>query len=198
MVTNAPRPTVERTPADVGLSFVDVALSTADGEMLAAWYVASRNGAAVVVRHGSGSTRSDVVDHAAVLADDDFGVLMVDARGYGDSTGDVMALGWHGDDDIDAATDNLAARADVEPTRIGALGISMGGEEAIGAVGTNDVLRAVAEEATGRRRDDLAWLSGPYGWHGALQHRVEQLRDVVTSILAFLHTTLLDEPDRTP
>jgi hypothetical protein len=66
MVTNVPPiPLGSRTPADVGLTYVDVELTTDDGVRLAAWYVPSMNGAAVVIRHGAGSTRSNVLDHAA-------------------------------------------------------------------------------------------------------------------------------------
>ena len=185
MVTNAPIAQLDRRPADVGLAAIDVTLATADGETLAGWYVASQNGAAVVLLHGAGSTRSDVLDHAAVLAGAGFGVLLVDARGHGASTGDAMERGWHGDDDVAAATRYLADRPDVDPNRIGAVGISIGGEEAIGAAASDARLRAVvAEGVTARTGDDLTWLSARYGWRGTVQESFEQLRDVVTVVLA--------------
>jgi uncharacterized protein len=55
----------DATPADVGLAYDDVRLRTADGEQLAAWYVPSTNGSAVVLLAGSGSTRDDEIGHAA-------------------------------------------------------------------------------------------------------------------------------------
>jgi hypothetical protein len=57
------------TPADHGLDYEDVRLVTDDGVELAGWYIPSGNGAAVVVRHGVGSTRADALDQAGVLAD---------------------------------------------------------------------------------------------------------------------------------
>jgi dienelactone hydrolase len=58
----------------------------------------------------------------------------------------------------------LQARPDVDPARIGAVGLSMGGEEAIGAAATNAGLRAVvAEGATGRDFADTGWRSGVTG-----------------------------------
>ena len=39
------------TPAEVGLAYEDVALFTEDGLHMAAWYVPSHNGAAVVIVH---------------------------------------------------------------------------------------------------------------------------------------------------
>lgn len=182
--TNVPRPDIGATPANVGLDHEDVTLQTADGVELAAWYVPSTNRAAVVLLHGAGSTRSNVLDEAAVLADAGFGVLMVDARGHGESAGRAMDFGWHGDADVAAATTYLAARPDVDPDRIGAVGSSMGGEEAIGASGSNAVLKAVvAEGATARAADDHDWLSDRFGFRGAVQEQIQRAQELVTDTL---------------
>ena len=151
-VTNVPRPEIGATPASKGLSYEAVTVTTPDGVRLAGWYLSSTNRAAVVLLHGAGSTRSNVLDEAAVLARHGFGVLMIDARGHGDSAGRAMDFGWHGDADIAAATGYLAERPDVDPERIGVVGMSMGGEEAVGATSTNDRIRAVVAE--GARRPD--------------------------------------------
>jgi dienelactone hydrolase len=183
-VTNVPRPSVGATPDSRGLAYADVDLDTGDGVRLAGWYVASTNRAAVVLLHGAGSTRSDVLDQAAVLARHGFGVLMIDARGHGDSTGRAMDFGWHGDADIAAATDYLAGRPDVDPGRIGLVGMSMGGEEAIGASASNPRVRAVvAEGATARTAADESWLSDEFGVRGLVQEQLERLQDVVTDAL---------------
>jgi dienelactone hydrolase len=195
MATNVPRPEIDATPASRGLRYDDVMLKAPDGVRLAAWYVPSRNEAAIVVLHGAGSTRSDALDEAAVLARHGFGVLLVDARGHGESEGQAMDFGWHGDDDIAAATRFLADRADVDPTRIGLLGLSMGGEEAIGASAVNPRIRAVvAEGATARSAGDQAWLSDEHGLAGALQEQLSAARDVLTDVLsdASPPTTLRD------
>lgn len=42
---------------------------TAGGLKLAGWWIPSRNHAAVVLLHGSGSTREDVLEHAKVLVE---------------------------------------------------------------------------------------------------------------------------------
>jgi hypothetical protein len=60
--TNAPRTAVRTTsPADRGLSYREVSFPTSDGVRLSGWYVPSTNRAAVVLLHGAGSTRSDVL-----------------------------------------------------------------------------------------------------------------------------------------
>ncbi len=141
----------DATPADHGLAAEDVTLTTSDGVDLAAWWVPPENGAAVLLLHGSGSTRTATLDHAQVLADAGFGVLMVDARGHGASGGTAMDIGWHGADDLTAAVNWLAARPDVEEGRIGAVGLSMGGEEALTLAGQDARVRAVVGDGVGIR-----------------------------------------------
>jgi uncharacterized protein len=182
--TNVPRPGIGATPASKGLVYETMTVTTDDGVRLAGWYLPSTNRAAVVLLHGAGSTRSDVLDEAAVLARHGFGVLMIDARGHGDSAGRAMDFGWHGDADIAAATGYLADRPDVDLQRIGVVGMSMGGEEALGATATNDLIRAViAEGATARNAADEAWLSDQFGVRGLVQEQLERLQDVATDAL---------------
>jgi fermentation-respiration switch protein FrsA (DUF1100 family) len=184
IATNTPHAALGATPTTVGLAYQDVVLETEDGVSLAAWYLESSNRAAVVLLHGAGSTRSNVLEEAAVLAGAGFGVLMVDARGHGESGGRAMDFGWHGDGDIRAATAWLARRSDVDADRIGAVGSSMGGEEALGASGTNQALRAVvAEGATARVAGDEKWLSDRYGIRGRLAEGLELAQDWLTDLL---------------
>jgi len=174
----------DETPADRGLAFEETAFTTEDGVTLSGWYLPSANRAAVVLLHGSGSTRSSVLDHAVALARGGYGVLLFDARGHGESGGRAMDFGWFGDADIAAALDYLEQRAEVDPQRIAAVGLSMGGEEAIGAAAADGRLRAVvAEGATGRTADDKAWLSGAYGFNGWVQQRVDDLTYWFTDLL---------------
>jgi dienelactone hydrolase len=182
--TSVPSTQITATPATVGLEYESVTLTTTDGVPLAAWYVPGTNGAGVVVMHGSGSTRSDVLDQAAVLARSGYALVLVDARGHGDSGGTAMDFGWYGDPDVAAGTEYLASRPDVDPDRIGVLGLSMGGEEAIGATAADPRIRAVvAEGATARQAADEAWLSDVYGWRGWLQTQVEKVQDGITDYL---------------
>lgn len=175
--TNVPPTSVgATTPGDRGLAYKDVEFETVDGVALSGWYIPSRNGAAVVMLHGSGSTRSGVLDQAAVLADHGFGVLLFDARGHGRSDGRAMDFGWYGDEDASAAVSFLEAQADVDEQRIGAVGMSMGGEQAIGAAAADPRIRVViAEGATNRVAGDKAWLSDQFGWRGAVQEGIDRL-----------------------
>ena len=185
--TNVPRTSVDSTtPADLNVDYRDVEFRTNDGVRLSGWYIPSSNRATVVMMHGAGSTRSSVLDHAVVLARDGYGVLLFDARGHGRSDGRAMDFGWFGDLDVAAAVSFLERQPDVDVTRIAAVGMSMGAEEAIGAAASDSRIRAVvAEGATNRMSADRAWLSDEYGWRGVIQEGVEWLlyntADVLTA-----------------
>ena len=171
------------TPSDRGLDYRDVAFAASDGVRLAGWYLPSTNGAAVILLHGAHSTRSNVLDHAAVLAADGYGVLLFDARGHGESSGRAMELGWYGDEDVTGAVSFVASQPDVTAA-IGVIGLSMGGEEAIGAAAADGRIHAVvAEGATNRVAGDLDWLADEYGVRGWFQERVDWLRFSLTDLL---------------
>ena len=155
---------------------------TSDGVTLSGWYLPSTNGAAVVLLHGASSTRSAVLDHAAVLAKHGYGVLLFDARGHGRSGGQAMEFGWFGDQDIAAALSYLETRSEVNPQRLGAVGMSMGGEQAVGAVATDARIRAVVGEGvTGRTAADKGWL--PRHWRGWIQRGIDAVLYGTTDLL---------------
>jgi pimeloyl-ACP methyl ester carboxylesterase len=189
--TNVPATEVgAATPASLGLEYEDVTFAATDGTELSGWYLESTNGAAVALLHGAGSTRSAVLEHAAVLARNGYGVLLYDARGHGRSAGQAMDFGWYGDEDLGGAVTFLQAQPEVDPERVGAVGLSMGGEQAIGAMAGIDDLRAVvAEGVTGRVAEDKSWYSAQYGARGSVQEGIEWLTTEVTDLL-----TAADEP----
>jgi predicted alpha/beta hydrolase len=179
----------------VGLTYRGFHFPATDGVRLSGWYVPSRNGAAVVLLHGAGSTRSAVLDHAGVLARHGLGVLLFDARGHGRSSGRAMDFGWYGDRDVGGAVAYLRRQADVRGGRIGAVGLSMGGEEAIGAAASSTAIRAVvAEGATARTAGDWAWLSDVYGIRGTASEGLEYVTYGVADLLTSARppTTLRD------
>lgn len=87
-----------------------------------------------------------------------------------------MDFGWYGDLDVAGALAYLEDRPDIDDARIGAVGLSMGGEEVIGAAATDRRIRAVvAKGATGRTAADLGWLSDTYGLCGSLTEKWKAL-----------------------
>ena len=154
------RPRAEVEPVDLGRPYEEVTILTADGLDLAAWYVPSENGAAVV----SFPTRKGKVEQARMLAGNGYGVLLLDMRGYDGSEGSPNMFGWGSTPDIDAAVAWLEERSDVDDGRIGGIGFSVGGEMMLEAAAGNDVLRAVVSEGAGVRSVREARLYGPRGW----------------------------------
>ncbi len=154
------RPRADVAPADLGRAYEELTLQTSDGLDLAAWYVPSRNGAAVI----SYPTRQGKLPQARMLVRHGYGVLLLDARGYDGSEGDPNTFGWEGAKDIDAAVAWLQRRPDVSDGRIGGIGYSVGGEMMLQAAGSNTGIRAVVSEGAGVRSVREHLLRGPRSW----------------------------------
>jgi hypothetical protein len=154
------RPRADVAPAELGRPYEELTIRTSDGLDLAAWYVPSLNGAAVI----SYPTRRGKMAQARMLVRHGYGVLLLDARGYDGSEGDPNLFGWAGARDIDAAVSWLQGRPAVTGGRIGGIGFSVGGEMMLQAAASNRGLRAVVSEGAGVRsvREDL--IRGPRGW----------------------------------
>jgi dienelactone hydrolase len=145
VLTHAARAYVP-TP-QLGTTFEQVTFTTSDGLRLNGWYVPSRNGAAVISFPG----RKGPQKPARMLARHGYGVLLFDRRGEGESEGDPNAVGWAGNRDVKAAIAFLRARPDVDRDRVGALGLSVGGEVLLQTAAETDELKAVVSEGAGMR-----------------------------------------------
>jgi dienelactone hydrolase len=162
VVTHAARADVPK--AELGAAHENVEFRTSDGLLLKGWYIRSRNGAAVIASPGRSGTQA----RAKLLARHGYGVLLFDRRGEGESQGDPNTFGWHGARDIHAAVKYLQGRRNVDPQRIGGIGLSVGGEMMIQAAAESPALTAIVSEgASGRSvRDDLA--NPDSDWQAAL------------------------------
>jgi uncharacterized protein len=130
-----------------GAAYEDVKFVTSDGLELEGWYVPSKNGAAVIAYPGRKGPRNA----ARFLARHGYGVLLFDRRGEGESEGDPNSLGWGGDKDLEAAIAFLQRRPDVDPERIGGIGLSVGGEMLLETAAETDAPKAVVSEGAGIR-----------------------------------------------
>jgi uncharacterized protein len=146
IITHVMRQTVPA--ANLGAAHENVSFRTSDGLELQGWYVPSKNGAAVITFPG----RSGSQAHTRMLARHGYGVLLFDRRGEGKSEGDSNLLGWDGDKDILAAIEYLKTRTDVDPGKIGGIGLSVGGELMLQAAAETDELAAVVSEGAGTRQ----------------------------------------------
>lgn len=114
-----------------------ISFRTDDGVVIAAtWYEpSSRSAPAVIFIHMLNRTRRDWEPVASRLASEGVGALIIDLRGHGDSSGAVsrfdsvdyspMLL------DVKAARRYLATRGDVQQSRLGIAGASIGANLAV-------------------------------------------------------------------
>jgi len=146
-----------KTPdGNLGAQYEPVSFRAHDGLRLDGWFVPSRNGATVIVYPGKRGTQN----HARMLVRNGYGVLVFDRRGEGTSEGDPNALGWGFDQDLLGALAYLRSRDDVDPDRIGGLGLSVGGEALLDAAAETDDVKAVVSDGAGWRsvREDTIGL----------------------------------------
>jgi dienelactone hydrolase len=95
-----------------------------------------------------------------------------------------MDFGWYGDADIDAAVSFLLNQTEVDSQKIAVVGLSMGGEEAVGAIAGNAHIAAVvAEGVTARTEADKTWYRDIYGFRGSIQVGLEWLEYTFTDLL---------------
>jgi uncharacterized protein len=142
-------------------AYADVHFKASDGLELAGWYRPSENGATVLVVHGGGGDREGSLAHAQLLARHGYGVLVYDSRGRGESEGSPNDYGGDWPKDIAGAIAFLKGRSEVDPERIGALGLSTGADALIDAAGERTDLAAVVADGTAAGSfDDWARLRG--------------------------------------
>lgn len=88
------------TPQAAGLRFEDLRIKTADGETLAAWWVpapADKGRGAVLLLHGNAGSIADRIMYLPHFTAMGYGVLLVDYRGYGQSSGSPDEEGTYAD-----------------------------------------------------------------------------------------------------
>jgi pimeloyl-ACP methyl ester carboxylesterase len=159
-----PSPLLKR-PEDAKVENLQRVSFVSHGLHLAGWYVPSKNRAAVVVTHGSGSDRGGMLSEIRVLAAGGFGVLAFDWAGLGESEGPIH-WGAQARDSLSSAIDWLAARPDVDSGRIGGLGFSIGGFVLAQVAAKDHRLRAVVIESAASDFD--AYVKVHYGKWGIL------------------------------
>jgi pimeloyl-ACP methyl ester carboxylesterase len=120
------------------------------GVGLAAWYIPAASGAApsaptVVLVHGWGSSKHDMLDRAAILHDS-YHLLIPDLRNHGQSGDAQTTQGLRESADLAAMIDWLTTEK--APTAIAVLGVSMGGATALAHADRDERVAGVVVEST--------------------------------------------------
>lgn len=143
------------TPADLGLSYEDVVLTTRDEITLDGWFIPSgvETDAAVIVMHGFTGHRLGELAAFVPWLQPRYNVLQFDFRGHGTSGEAPITLGAREVDDVSAAVAYLRRRG---LTRIALLGLSMGAAAAILAAPDLPVAAVVADAPFADLRNPIA------------------------------------------
>jgi fermentation-respiration switch protein FrsA (DUF1100 family) len=140
-----PAKTVLVTPESIGLNYEDVRIQTNDGQSIAGWFLPApasnaaqaaplaADGRTLLFLHGNAGNISHRLDSLAYFHRLGFAVLIIDYRGYGQSTGKPSVKGTL--IDARAAWDWLLAQKGVRPASIVIFGRSLGGAVAAGLAG---------------------------------------------------------------
>ncbi len=129
--------------------YQDVTIHTDDGVDLKAWYLPPENGVVIIILHGAGGSRANMLPYGEMLARHGYGALILDQRGHGESQGKTNRLGWQGTSDVTAAVTYLQGLSEV--SQIGGLGSSMGAESLLGASSVNPAVEAIIADGASRR-----------------------------------------------
>jgi pimeloyl-ACP methyl ester carboxylesterase len=123
-----------------------ITLRTLDGVTIAAtWHdPSSRPAPAVILVHMLGRSRQEWEGVAARLAAEGTGVLAIDLRGHGESSGDAAGDYTSMLKDLAAARQHLAVRPDVVHGRIGVAGASLGANLAVLAAADDTTIGSLA------------------------------------------------------
>ncbi len=144
------------TPTDIGFDYQEVSFTSDDGTMLSGWYIPSQNGAAVILLHGYGGNRVEMLERAKVVAHHGYGVLLYDLRAHGESGGRMRTYGWVDPDDVTAALAFLQDQDEINGGKIGILGFSIGGQIALRAAAqTGQISAVIADGASHTHVQDI-------------------------------------------
>ncbi len=171
-----------------------VNLRTSDGLRLRAWFAPGKRRAAVILVHGGGGNRTQMLPEARVFSRHGYGILVYDSRASGESDGDLVTWGDREQRDLTAAIDYVSGRPEIDPTRIAVLGLSIGASTVAMTAPRDSRASAVILYATWTSlADEIKYKYGKYGvlsWapvligmllHGVAADNVRPI-DVIASI----------------
>jgi uncharacterized protein len=130
-----PRPINHRSPRDVGLDFTTVTIPSSNGVALEAWVMPNGQSAGwVLLFHGYSESKQQMLPVARRFHGLGFGVVAVDLRASGGSTGgDRTTIGYVEAEDVAASVRWAKAALGAESPIL--YGFSMGGAAVLRAVG---------------------------------------------------------------
>jgi len=134
-----------------------------DGEnnvLIHAWFIPGSAKATIILLHGYGSDKGSILEIAEFLwSKGGFSVLVPDMRASGESGGNLITAGYYERGDVQQGARYLQGRNDVDPEKIGIMGVSMGASIAVLAAAQEESIKAVVADSPFRSVSDLLYHS---------------------------------------
>jgi predicted alpha/beta-fold hydrolase len=152
------RTEIHQFPEGMRLFYQPVEFKSEDGTALRGWFIPSlraedvleegdkalrQKRPGVVLCHGIGSNRGQLLSLAAHLNQQGYETLLFDFRACGQSGGKTHSFGLRERNDVVAAVHFLADRSTVDRSRIAVIGQDIGGTAALGAAARDYSIRAL-------------------------------------------------------
>ncbi len=155
--THVPKRTDAATPAQLRLTYEDVSWQSRDGVMIAGWYVPNDDtDRAVILCHGMGADKSDMLDFALALHDGGYSVLALDFRGHGASGGFTISYGPKEKWDIISGVDYLKHKHPARSKHVFGVGWSMGAASLVFAAAEDHRIEGIHLDAVFASAMDMA------------------------------------------
>ncbi len=127
-----------------GLPYINVHIPSESGSALAGWYIAGDSEKpGVLLMHGVGSDRTQMIRRAKFLHEAGYSVLLFDFQSHGESPGRYITFGYLESLDATAAFHFLKRK--VSGRAVGIIGVSLGGASALLGTASRECQALIAE-----------------------------------------------------
>jgi pimeloyl-ACP methyl ester carboxylesterase len=154
----------DQTFVRLGATRSDLMVHAADGIALRGWKVqpTQPNGDWILVFHGVADNRMGTLSYAQMLLQHGYSVVMMDARGHGESEGSLVTYGWEERNDTHRIVDALLTAE--RPHCLFALGESMGAAIALQSAGIDPRIEGVVAESSFRNLREVTFDYAGLHW----------------------------------
>lgn len=119
------------------------------------WFFPGLRGApTIILCHGYGSSRGELLTLVSALQDHQYNVFVFDFAAHGTIDG-VTTFGYREADEVRAAVDTVAARNDIDPARFGLWGYNLGAYAALREAEKDKRIRGIVLDSVYDRPDQM-------------------------------------------